>query len=80
MSLLAALRDAVSSRSAEQRGSCLPCAHFCDDPARMEAVLPGLAALSSAHASVRGRDGLCRHHDRLTNGRHRCAAFAARAS
>jgi hypothetical protein len=75
MSLLAAIRDAVPKRD-DARTSCFACAHFCDDPVRVEAELPGLATLSSAHASVRARDGLCRLHDRVTNGRRRCAAFA----
>ncbi len=79
MSLLAALRDALPGQD-EALQSCVPCAHFCDDPARLEAALPGLAALSSGHASVRGRDGLCLLHQRLINGRRRCEAFAPPAS
>lgn len=55
--------------------SCFSCRHFCDDPAAVERALPGLAALSSAHASVRGRDGLCLLHDVVTNGARRCAQF-----
>ena len=56
---------------------CQGCAHFLTDPALIEAALPGLAILSSAHASVRGQDGLCVLHDRLIDGRRRCASFAA---
>ncbi len=77
MNFLAALRDALSQDEAQ--AGCVTCLHFCDDPARLEAELPGLAALSSAHASVRGRDGLCLQHHRMINGRRRCTAFAARA-
>jgi len=56
---------------------CAGCAHFCTDPRAIEAAIGGLAVLSSADAAVRGRDGLCRHHDRLTNGRRRCEAYSA---
>ena len=57
--------------------NCLSCRHFCDDPAAVERALPGLAVLSSAHASVRGSDGLCLLHDAMTNGVRRCAGFSA---
>lgn len=74
MNLLAAIRDAISKRGGEAE-SCLPCARFCDDPARIETELPGLAAFSSAQASVRAQDGLCLLQDRVINGRRRCAMF-----
>ncbi len=51
---------------------CAGCVHFCTAPRAIERALGGLAVLSSAHAAVRGRDGLCLRHDRLTNGRRRC--------
>jgi hypothetical protein len=51
---------------------CAGCVHFCTDPHRTERLLPGLSVLSSAHAAVRGRDGLCLRHDRLTNGARGC--------
>lgn len=57
--------------------SCLSCGHFCDDPAAVERALPGLAVLSSAYASVRGRDGLCVLHEVVTNGARGCADFSA---
>jgi len=57
---------------------CRPCDHFCTDPRRIEAELPGLSALSSAHGSVRARDGLCVWHQRIINGRRRCAQFCQR--
>jgi len=72
------LRSLFAARAETQEG-CFSCTHFCDDPARIEAALPGLATLSSGQASVRGRDGLCLAHQRLTNGRHRCPAFAEAA-
>jgi hypothetical protein len=55
---------------------CRPCRHFADDAWQVEAALPGLSALASAHASTWDAGGLCLHHDRLTNGRRRCPAFA----
>ncbi len=75
MSFLGALRD-WATKGAETPESCFGCAHFCDDPARIEAALPGLAALSSAHAYVRAQDGLCLAFDHVINGRRRCAAFS----
>ncbi len=57
---------------------CGGCRHFEDDPRALEAALPGLAALSSAQASVRGDDGLCAVHDRFTSARNVCSAFAGR--
>ncbi|MFZ3483767.1 hypothetical protein [Sphingomonas sp. 3-13AW] len=76
MSLWATLRQALGTRPDSQQG-CFPCAHFCHDPAHLERALPGLTTLSSGTASVRAQDGLCLHHDRIINGRQRCAAFAA---
>lgn len=55
--------------------SCRGCSQFCDDPAAVERALPGLAALSSAHASVRAGDGLCLLHDVVTNGVRGCPEF-----
>jgi len=59
-------------------GTCLACAHFCDDPVRIEAELPGLAILSSAHASARSSDGLCLRRSVIANARGRCEDFAVR--
>jgi hypothetical protein len=58
---------------------CGDCVHFCTDPRAIERAVAGLAILSSADAAVRGRDGLCLYHDRLTNGRQRCDAYGAPA-
>jgi hypothetical protein len=77
VSLLRLVRSVVGQdKGAEQ--TCFPCTHFCDDPARIEAELPGLSILSSAHASVRAQDGLCLRHDLLINGRRRCSSFVAK--
>lgn len=70
MSALGAIRDALADGP-----DCATCRHFCDDPGRIEAELPGLAALSSSHAAVRARDGLCLAHGLVINGGRRCAAF-----
>jgi hypothetical protein len=59
-------------------GTCFACAHFCDDPLRIEEELPGLAILCSAHASVRSSDGLCLHRGVVANARGCCEDFVAR--
>jgi hypothetical protein len=53
--------------------------HFRNDPAALEAALPGLNSLSSARASVRADDGLCGRHERLVGVRASCADFRAMA-
>ncbi len=74
MNLLASLRAAITHSSL----TCDRCVYFCTDTPRFEAALPGVAALSSGHASVRAGDGLCGLENRLINGRRRCSAFAER--
>ncbi|WP_428333800.1 hypothetical protein [Novosphingobium sp.] len=44
----------------------------------IEREMSGLAVMSSAQAAVRGRDGLCLAHDRLTNGMRACGQFSAK--
>ncbi len=39
--------------------TCQHCVHFDDDPAAIEAAIPGLIMLGSAYASARGHAGLC---------------------
>lgn len=56
---------------------CGNCAHFRNDPAWLEAVIPGLASLSSGDASVRAEDGLCLRHDRYLGADACCADFTA---
>jgi hypothetical protein len=56
---------------------CGACRHFRNDPAYLEAAIPGLSSLSSAAASVRADDGLCLRHDRYLGSDAVCAAFAA---
>jgi hypothetical protein len=56
-------------------GRCGSCGNFRNDPAYLEAVIPGLSSLSSGDASVRADDGLCLHHDRYLSARASCADF-----
>jgi hypothetical protein len=59
--------------------SCSACRFFQNEPAALEAAMPGLSSLSSAHASVRGDDGLCLKHDRYLSARASCGNFERRA-
>jgi hypothetical protein len=77
MSLRARLAALAPPRATSD---CRACRHFCADARHLEATLPGTQSLSSAYASARGADGLCLRHQRVTNGRARCSAFADAAS
>lgn len=57
--------------------NCVTCAHFMDDPARIEAMIPGMTTLGSAHASVRSDDGICLVHDLIVSPRDGCEKFKA---
>ena len=59
--------------SGERCGACI---HFRNDPAYLETLFAGFAALSSADASVRGDDGHCRRHDRYLGVGAFCADFS----
>jgi hypothetical protein len=59
-------------------GICRGCTHFIDEPARIEALIPGLTAMGSARASVRSDDGICAVHDRIVSARDGCDRFLAR--
>jgi hypothetical protein len=54
--------------------------HFADDPAYFEAAIKGLVVMGSAHASVRGRDGICLLRDRFCSATWSCAEFMAKAA
>lgn len=69
MKFLAALREGFT-----RQPGCVGCRHFVNDPATLEAEIPGLTALSSGYASVRADDGFCRLHETYSNGRRACAA------
>jgi hypothetical protein len=57
---------------------CANCRHFSNDPAYLEAQLPGLKSLSSAYGSVRGDDGLCERHGRFAAVHSSCPQFEVR--
>jgi hypothetical protein len=56
---------------------CGSCRYFRNDPAYLEAAIPGLSSLSSGAASARAEDGLCLLRDRYLSARASCARFAA---
>ena len=56
--------------------SCRDCRHFVNDPADIEAMIPGLTAMGSARASVRASDGICAVHDLMVSARDSCDQFA----
>jgi hypothetical protein len=56
---------------------CGACRHFRNDPAYLEAAIPGLECLSSGAASVRADHGLCPRHDRYPGAGGSCADFAS---
>jgi hypothetical protein len=62
--------------TAADSACCLRCRHFKNAPAQVEAALPGLSSLSSAHAAVRCDDGLCAVHARYVAASSLCPAFA----
>jgi hypothetical protein len=55
--------------------ACGRCRSFRNDPAFLEATIPGLKSFSSAHAAVRADDGLCLRHDRYLSAHASCADF-----
>ena len=58
-------------------GRCRACAHFRNDPAYLEAIFPGMSAMSSAWGSTRAEDGLCLKHDRYLSADAGCARLHA---
>lgn len=59
---------------AKQR-CCGQCRYFQNSPEVLEQAFPGLTAMSSGFASVRGQDGLCSRHDRYLAYRDTCPDF-----
>ncbi len=70
--------QAAASQTAT--GHCADCRHFRGSAAEIEAALPALKTLSSAHAAIRAEDGLCRLHDRYLSARSRCFGYASLAA
>jgi hypothetical protein len=62
------------------RDRCGRCAHFVDDPLRLERMFTGMTILSSAWGSTRGDQGLCTLHERLLQPVMRCFRFVDRGS
>lgn len=67
-------------KAEQSAGRCGSCTHFRNDPAFLERVMPGLASMGSAYASVRAEDGVCSRHDRYLSARSSCADFASAIS
>ena len=61
--------------------TCQHCAHFNDDPAFIEAEIPGLTSFGSAYSSARGHAGICHASDRFMDPvpAENCRSFAPRA-
>ena len=59
---------------------CADCAYFEGRGAAVEAAFPGLSAMSSGYASVRGGDGLCALRDLYLPGSDGCGRFQARGA
>jgi hypothetical protein len=66
----------MTSDDSAGNGRCGACAHFCNDPGRLEEAFAGLTSLSSAYGSTSADDGLCLLHDRYLTARSWCARFA----
>jgi hypothetical protein len=60
--------------------NCGDCTQFVNDPAQIEAMVPGLTTLGSAHASVRADDGICRLLDFILTAQDGCGRFSARVT
>ena len=60
--------------------SCRQCRYFQNAASDVEAALPGLSALSSAYAAVRGSDGICAVHARYVAASAHCPDFAISVS
>ena len=58
--------------------TCGLCQHFVNDPAAIEAMIPGLTSMGSARASVRSDDGICVLRDTMATARDSCERFAHR--
>jgi hypothetical protein len=65
----------MSGKAATRPQECRSCVYFRNDPAYLESAMPGLTSFSSAHASVRGDDGVCLRHDRYLSADCCCADF-----
>ncbi len=71
--MFARLRGKQSDAAAS--AGCRVCAHFDNDPRRMEQAIRGLLSFGSGHASVRADDGVCCRHDRYVRANYSCGDF-----
>ena len=74
-----ATNAAAHDKAARPQGRCGECRFFRNDARYLEAMIPGLASLSSADASVRADDGICARHERYLGARASCEDFARRS-
>ena len=58
--------------------NCGACAHFRNDPAFLEAAIPGWASLGSAWGSTCAEDGICDLHELYLSAGHHCDRFEGR--
>ena len=63
-----------------KEATCQDCAHFVDDPDRIEAEIPNLTIFGSAYSSARGDAGICQTFDRFMDpvSARDCDAFKHR--
>ena len=57
--------------------TCAACIYFENDPSAIENAFPGLVSMSSAFASVKAQDGICRRHEVYLSSRDNCDDFTA---
>lgn len=70
----------MTDNEPQTRRQCAACRYFRNEAAYLEAVLAGLASLSSGYGSARSDDGICLRHDRLLGARSSCPDFSAAAA
>jgi hypothetical protein len=58
---------------------CRDCAHFRNDPAYLEAQMPGWSSLGSAWGATRAEDGICVLRDLYLAATRSCDRFEALA-
>lgn len=68
----------VSSGAPATSVTCRSCLHFVNDPRALERSFVGIAALSSAFGSTRGRAGICLKESTFRDPGPACPVFEAR--
>lgn len=72
-----AIRRWLARGAGLPRPRCDTCRHFRDGAADLERAFGNLASMSSGHASVRGRDGVCEARGLYLSAASRCEDHAA---